>query len=913
MNKVLLLGALLWVGAAAWAETPHHLWAALEQAFNAQSWTETAELGTKFLETYPDDPQAGPACFLRGMALLRSGHPEQALGSFQKAARLVSSGPLTQRLPFWEGYAAYKAGLYSTAVTAWEHQTKLNQDSDLTAQAWFYLGLARQKLGEPSAVLAWTKFLDQPRADQLKPQALIRLGDFLVKQQPEQAQNAWERLLRDYPHSSLAPDAALRVAPLLASKRPGQEASLLEQVWKNHPDRAGELLPVLIDTEQRQTHWARAAYFARAYLKGELPSSVRQKVWADLAWLQTQLREDSALSWEKATQGPDEELAAKAELSWALAKEASGQRSEAAVGCYRWAEEHSQAPTEALLWNCVRLWREQERWEHAQKALKLLLRRYPRSSQVPTYLLEQAKLAQQLGDSSQVLQICQQLGTSYSSTPQAHEGLYLMGMVYLNRGEPLRAEGYFYTLMERLGNGQPSQESANPEQKDLYWRALLARGMAFLDGGKNDLAQASLKRLINESPEGPWTGAAWSALGAVLFREARYDQASEAYAKAVAHLTLPEQLPDQEKAAWYQAQALSTGQLWAKAAPAYAGFVKTYPESSHRQEALFLEGLCLARQGKPQQALEVWTPELTSRSPTLPADWWEEAAVADLQLGHEAQAWQRLEQMADLYHKTPEVVAELFNHWAQTAQTLGKAEEAAKAYSYVVVHYPQTKAAEIALPQAAGALVQPGGDLHQAFARYAQYFHTYGRTIEAVSVLKAACLQMSRATPQGFAQFYKIAKTWPLSPEAETELELQWWISRIDVDSSEALTALAKLAGTAPWASQRSEALRAAGLWALRQQKYDQARAFLKAASRLGDDLSIFQARLALSDLAEQQGQPETAARLLESAVRQSGEGVPQAFRLKALQSALSLWKKLNRPDEVTRVRAQISQVKASS
>ena len=279
MRKVLLLGILLCVGVAAWAETPHHLWSAMEQAFNAQSWTETAELGTRFLEMYPDDPQAGPACFLRGMALLRSGHPEQALGSFQKATRLVSSGPLTQRLPFWEGYAAYQAGQYSTAVEAWERQTKLAQDSDLTAQAWFYLGLARQKLGEPSAVHAWTKFLDQPRADQLKPQALIRLGDLLVKSEPNQAQKAWARLVQDYPHSSLAPDAALRLAPLLAPKNPEQEASLLEQVWKNHPDRGSELLPVLIDSEQRQTHFARAAHFVRAYLAGNLPSSVRQKAW----------------------------------------------------------------------------------------------------------------------------------------------------------------------------------------------------------------------------------------------------------------------------------------------------------------------------------------------------------------------------------------------------------------------------------------------------------------------------------------------------------------------------------------------------------------------------------------------------------------------------------------------------------
>ncbi|NNM55124.1 MAG: tetratricopeptide repeat protein, partial [Spirochaetales bacterium] len=680
MRKVLLLGALLWAVGGAWAETPHHLWSAMEQAFNAQSWTETAELGTRFLESYPDDPQAGPACFLRGMALLRSGYPEQALGSFQKASRLVSSGPLKQRLPFWEGYAAYQAGQYSTAVAAWERQIKLAPDSELTAQAWFYLGLARQKLGESSAVQAWTKFLDQPRASQLKPQALIRLGDFLVKQQPEKAQKAWERLIRDYPHSALAPDAALRLAPLLASKNPDQESSLLEQVWKNHPSRASELLPVLIDIEQRQNQWSRAAHFVRAYLEGELPASVRQKAWSDLAWLQTQLHEDSALSWSKAAQGPDEELAARAELSWALAKEASGQKATAAQESYQWALDHSRAPTETLLWNSVRLWREQERWEHAQSALKLLLRRYPNSSQVPTYLLEDAKLAQQLGNSSQVLKICQQLGTNYAPTPEAHEALYLMGMVYLNRGEPLRAEGYFYTLMERLGNGQTSQ-NANPEQKDLYWRALLARGMAFLDGGKNDLAQASLKRLINESPEGPWTGAAWSALGAVLFREARYEEASEAYAQAVAHLKLPGQLPDQEKAAWYQAQSLSTGQLWVKAVPAYASFVKTYPESSHRQEALFLEGLCLVRQGKPQQALAVWTPQLTRRSRSLPADWWEEAAAADLQLGHTTQAWQRLEQMADVYHNTPEVVAALLNRWAQTAQSLGKAEEAAKAYS----------------------------------------------------------------------------------------------------------------------------------------------------------------------------------------------------------------------------------------
>ena len=902
MNKVLFLTAWLCWGTIAWAETSRHLWSEIEQAFNAQAWSETVELGSRFLETYPDDTQAGSACFLRGMALLHTGQPEQALGSFQKASRLVQTGALTQRLPFWEGYAAFQAGMWSTAKDYWEAQTKLSGAPELSAKAWFYLGLVRQKLEDPTAIQAWTTFINQPLDDTLKPQALIRLGDLTVTQDPSRAQNYWEKLLRDYPHNSLAPDAALRLAPLLAHQQRTEETQILERVWKNHPDRASELLPVLIDAEQKQSHWQQASDFLRAYLALDLSPAHRQKAWSDLAWLQTQNHEEATLAWSKAAQGPDEDLASQAELSWALEKEKSGQVLQAAEGSYAWAKEHPQAPRESLLWNAVRLWREKSYWKQAQETLKFIIQEYPHSPQLKLYLLEEAKIADYQGNSTQVLKLSQQLQDQFHETAEAQEALYLMGMVYLNRGEPLRAEGYFYTLMEHLGNGQSSG------QKDLYWRALLARGLAFLDGGKTDLAQASLKRLLNESPDGPWTGAAWSALGAVLFREAQYEQASQAYAQAVPHL----KMPDQENAAWHQAQALSSGQLWDKAAAAYQSFVKTYPQSAHNLEALFLQGLSLARQGKNQQALAIWGLELRHPSLRLSPEWWEEAAVAELKLGQVSQAWQRLEEMAKVYQKQPQTVAELFNRWAQTAQSLGKAEEAQKAYTYVVVHYPQTKAAETALPQAAGALVQPGGDLHQAFSRYAQYFETYGHTMEAVSVLKAACLQISQTSPQGFAEFTQLAKKWNLSPEAQAELDLQWWKSRIDADPTSALAALDHLARTAPWASQRSEALRTAGLWAMRQQKWDQARAFLKAASHLGDDLSIFEARLSLSDLAVQQGEKENAARLLETAVLQSGEGVPQAFRVQALKKALSLWQQLNRPDDVQRVQSRLRQVEAT-
>ncbi|NNM66611.1 MAG: tetratricopeptide repeat protein [Spirochaetales bacterium] len=874
-------------------------WTTLQNVFDSQAWNAAAKLALEFVQNHPDSPRADAASFLRGVALLRAQRSLEALDTFQKLQRSVSDPDIRNRIPYWEGWAAYASEQWALAETEFHEATHSPSEPSLFSKAWFYLGIVRQKLNQVEpARSAFEAFLATRPADpELKAQALLRLGDLCGN---DSARTFWLKVLTEIPDSPLVADAALRLSQLeKAQGRDEAGVAVLKQALELQPQLGLRLLPAMADLQQGLGDWPAVERTLERYLELETDPVLRQKTQADLAFALEKSHKDSAPAWKACSRGPDLALAARAILEWAAFQEKSKRFETGASGLYGWGKPLDADPeAEAPLWSAVRLYRLAGNLEGARHTVDLLLAHFPHSSNLPLYLLESARLEHALGDNTAALKICQNLTDHFSQSSEAGEARYLQGMIYMTRGEPLRAEGYFYTLMENLGNGL--------EKTELYQRALLARGLAFLGGGKPDLAEDSLRRLLNEAPQGPWAGEAWTALGATLAGERHFRKAAEAYTQSLLHLTDP---AEREKAEWSRAQVLSTAGDWSQAAESYETYTKDFPDSKNVLKARFYQGVCLARQSQWDAALAVWTPQISKRDPELPITWWQESALAELNTRRSYQAWKILTEMGEVYKKNKEAVAEVLVRWALAAENLGKPREAQRAYTRVVADYPQTKASQIALPKAAGALVASGGDPQAALERYAEYFKVWGKSPQAVGVVSAACSQMSHGAQDFFRAFYKASQSWPLSSEVRSQIDLEWWKSQIDVDSKNALQALSELARSAPWPSQRSEALRIAGRWATRQGKWDQARDFLTAALTLGDDLSIFEARAALADLSEAEGKLENAARLRETAERQSGEGVPTAFKIELLRKAEENWKTLGKSADLQRVRARLKEL----
>ena len=270
-----------------------------------------------------------------------------------------------------------------------------------------------------------------------------------------------------------------------------------------------------------------------------------------------------------------------------------------------------------------------------------------------------------------------------------------------------------------------------------------------------------------------------------------------------------------------------------------------------------------------------------------------------LKLGRPQDGWG---QLVSLEEKQPS--PDSWYRWGQEANALGQGDWAVKAFQFLLQKHPESAAAEAALPRAAGALLT-GGKADEALARYADYFSKFGKDPASAPVARAAAAA-AQPFPQTLEALVAASKSWNLSPEVSAEFSLAWAQSRLDSDSARAEDELEALSRTAPWTTQRSEALAILGRWAMVHEKYAEARADLEAAAGLGDDLSVFKARWALAQLTEKEGDLVNAARQRESAEKAAGPGVPVEFRIQLLKEAVSAWAKAGRPDDARRVEVRI-------
>lgn len=861
-----------------------------KDAFGRQDWKTAAALLGQFAEQNPDDPQAPSAAFLRAVALYQQGNYRGSLDGFQKLERTWPESAFSHRLPYWKGTAALAAGQPAVAERELTAQGRYPQEELYSTRALLNLGLARVALGKsdraieafqaflqatkeaPLAAQAWASWADEDRKAGRTDQALVHYRSAWTAY-PGDRWDLWSRTQAvDLDLSLHQYSAARTLLDESSAAFPAEEErwdSRKTEVYRGLGDRVA-LARVL------EVRWAR-----------EPDPGKKQDLAANRARTAEELGQLDTDWWLKASAGPDEALGAEAIQRYAFWLEGAHKVGPAAQVLDEWTSAH---PTPSDPWQQVRSRAAQDHWvagdlAGARKAWNGLIEEFPQSKQLPVWLLGRGRLALDAGDTVPALADFSRLTKTFPQAPEALEARYQTGLVYLQRKEPARAEAWFYGLVQELKAG------------DLYQRALLARGVSFVDSGQTDLARGSLQRLIREAPTGPWTGAAWAALGRNALQGRQFDEASAAFGHAEASQTDAAQ---KAQALWSWAEVKTAQGQPAEASQAYARYATDYPTQPRVAEAQYRRGAVWSGAQNWQTALDTWEQVVRGLKGEFFAQTQEGMATALLRLGRPQEGWDRLEA---LEKGTPS--PEAWYRWGQTATALGEPEWAATAFQTLLERHPDAPVAEAALPRAAGALLG-GGHPEEALARYADYFQKFGLQPASAPVARGAAAA-AQPFPGTLESLVKASRTWKLAPEVATEFSLAWAQSRLDSDTDAARGELQDLSRTAPWTSQRSEALGILGRWFLARGQLTDARTALEAAATLGDDLSVFKARWALAQVTEKEGDLGSAARQRESAEKAAGPGVPVEFRVQALQEALAAWTKAGKTEDADRVKQRIA------
>ena len=884
-----LLLSSSWLSAASFEEG--------KAAFAHQDWPNAVRLLAQFVQDRPDDPQAPSAALLQGVALYQEQKYLESLDVFQKMERAWPLSSLRKRLPYWQGAAALAAGQWDLAERTSAEQAHYPHQEPFTTRAVLNLALARQKLNRlDGAVEALQEFTKKSQEAELLAQAWFTWG------QIDAAQNRVTAALEHWNSCSQAepngiwdlPARTLALDLVLDRQKWSLAASLLEKARKAFP--------------QKENLWdSRTVVVARATGDVGTQEKALERLWKlstdgkrKQEWASDRARvaEDQGKAepqwWLRASQGPDLTLGAAALLRYAYWIEKSEKYAQAATALDAWIKSSPSASGESrqsVLDRSALDWMAANDGPAAARHWTTLITSFPQSKKTSVWLLARGRWDLSQSDTTGALEDFSRILHDFPQSAEVDEAKYQTGLVYLARQEPIRAEAWFYGLVQSL---KPS---------DLYERALLARGVSFVNAGKTELARGSLQRLIREAPQSPWRGDAWAALGRNALSARLFPEAIDALSKAE---TLHHDPLEKAADLWLKAQADADNQQPELASSDFHRYRIDYPQAVHTLDALYRQGQVFLTANLPQRALEAWGTDWGPRGSAVRASIRTGRALAYLRLNQPEKGWADLEAL-----EKEDPHPEAWYQWGEAATLAGSREWAQKAFETLLKLHPDSSVAEAALPRAAGALLESGNP-DEALERYANYFKKFGGQTSAAPVARAAAAA-ALPYPQTLEALVTQARTWKLCPEVATEFSLAWAQSRLDAEPEAARKELMQLGQTAPWSTQRSEALLLLGRWDLGKSDLSNATTELEAASVLGDDLSIFKAKWALAQVTQAEGQVEDSARQRESVEKSAGPAVPSEFRIQILKEAQQAWIQTGQKDQSDRIGKRIAQLQRNS
>lgn len=879
-----LVAVLLLCGFWVWADD----FSDGKAAFSRQDWGGAVQLLGQYARTHESSSDAPQAAFLRGVALYQTGDYRASLDAFQKLGRTWPQSDVRQRLPYWTGTAALAAGQNALAESQLQLQAQFPDQEPYATRALLNLALAQAAQGKDAAAEQTIKsFLDKSNEPVLRAQGYVVWGDLSKKA------GQWDSAVEHFRQSSAAQPSSRWD---LAART--EQVDLLSQLlrWKdakNSLSEARKVFPRELDRwdsrelviDKALQDWPNLAATLESRWSRTQDAGQKQRDASNRAWVAEQQTLDSLPWWDRASAGPDLLLAKAALLRAATIREQQNDAGSAARILESWVASRnglaaddeisvrgraaSDFSAAGLVGSAVPIWTS-------------LLTKYPEHSDSTGWLYQRGKYFRENGNSVRALEDFHTILERKLKSTESDEAEYQTGLVYMDRKEPARAEAWFYGLVQRLGHG------------DLYERSLLARGVAFVNSGKTDLARGSLERLIRENPSSPWVTDAWNALGRNALQARLFSEAKLAFQNVLDRTSDPTLRTTTLEALAEVALGSHDPDLASSTFETLANL-----DSRRKSEFLLRTGQAYAAEGQWDKAAAQWQkglPQLdgAGRSSVVGG-----IAEAQLHLGDPEQGFSLLNQVSD-----PTVGPDLWYRWGQTATALGYTDWATQAFEHLLTNFPDSRAAQSALPRAAGALLA-GGKPEEAIARYADYFQEMGQRPEAAPVARAAAAAAAKY-PDVLAALVRESQKWNLAPEVAAEWALASAQSRLDSDPDYARQELENLGKSAPWTTQQSTALLVLGRWYLSQGKLTEARAMMTSASGLGDDLTMFQARWGLAEVSERSGDLVTSARQRESFERSAGPGVPIEFRKQLLAEALALWKQLGKDADAQRVQDRL-------
>ncbi len=604
--------------------------------YHAEKYEPAAEAFASCAKRFPDADRAGRAELYVGTCLYLAGKYDEA--AKRLADRVKRNGGDAEAL-YWLGMTELKRGQAESARARFEQVVKAAPESPLAADA--RLGQADALLAEgkeAEAAQAYQAFArkhgdhaDLPRALYAAAAALNRSGDFkasetvvaaFLKQAGDHAlvpqvlfisgenrflQKAYEaageryaQLLKDHEGAADAPAARLRLAWVRYFVEDYPDAikhlqTLLKA--KDVPgDTAREARYLLGVCRFDQKKFDDAAEAFAAYLKDEDAKAHRAEaaLKRGLALARAEKTDDAVKALESFVKAHEKSpLLPRGRYELAELLREAGKPKEAAEHYKAVAEKHPDDDLAPYAWYGLGLARKaQDQLKEAADAFGRVPERYAKADLVPEALYQQGLALKQTKDYPGARKALAAMLEKAAQHELADAARLALGQVYQAEEAWAEAAKVFGTLRD------------GTKDKGLKEQAAYELAWSLQQAGQADPAQEAYAFLAKTFPKSTLAADAHFQRGERAYRDKNYDEAVDAYERALA--SADARLAD--KLLYRLGWCHWAKETWAEAAKLFDRLIKEHPESDLVPEGRLQAGEAYVKLGKPADAADRLKP-----------------------------------------------------------------------------------------------------------------------------------------------------------------------------------------------------------------------------------------------------------------------------------------------------------------
>ncbi len=872
-----------------------------QDAFDQGRFTLAAKLFTEYSLRYPVDSRADDGIFMGAVAHVQSQDYPKAMDALVRLERLFPESPYESKLSYWKGRCEFALENWEESSRFFELQTQKKNEGTLESQSWYYWGTSLYKLGKKAE--AYRVWKAVPIQDLWSQRSLMQAGilelelgkaaecvailspltqNFL---EPEIQHGALYYLieafsaLKDYSSLLSGSEKFLEAFPQDSEEpRVRYFRAQAFEALGNLSQAEGEYHLASLSKNPSQVNQARFSLGSLYSRQGKYQESL--ELWttvssSGLSDTQIQMIQSNAglaayklgkwslaASWyDKCSRGSDPQIASEALLSLASAQFMDKKPGESAKNLETYLITYPQG---VKRWDCgdllLRYYSQTGDSIKAEKILDLLIGEFPQHPSKTAYFLERSRLRTLRKDFTGALTDAQGVMDSNPPKDVLGEALYQAAFIYSERKEPLRGEKYLFRILSEFPRGE------------LYDRTLLARGLAFYNGGRWDEAEGSWNRLLRESPGSDHKASVLQNLGLLKDKQGKFQESLGFYYEAAGLLQ-----GDSQAQALFHA-AIQAGKfdspralvLWKEAAD-------KHPLSSLIPQIRFQEGLVLASLGNYPEAQKSWDLGLIGASNQL----WQEIATQKVMTfiknGEDPTSLLKIWEK-----RIPESPGILDGYllWSDRLIKDGKWSESSRVGRQLDALGPQSPQLESFFTREALAWYEEKPE--EGRKKFISYFTRFNSSSGAPGAARSlGALLIQKNLPEELTWWLENIGSYTPLGTVKTELLLTQARVVLDRDWEGGLGILKEIQRGNSSASQKVESLVIGAEAGLRNQKYKEVRNFVQAIPRSADIFQRGRALLAsamasqrlgeglkaLTDLAkEKQYPPEIRAQALYEA-----------------------------------------------